>query len=242
MASTTWWPWVWPSSGSWWWTGKPGVLQSMGVTKGPTQLSNWTELIVALQCCVNFCGTAKWVIYMYAYIPSLLDVPPTLHSSYPIIYDITEHRAELPVVHSWFPLAIYFTYGSVYMSIPISKLSHPPTLLPIYVFLSDLTWGGDQGCRIEWTSPSLAPFLFQRKHVPGQGQTLEPSFHTLYLDTQDICWKSSTNIVSVLYSEAPLPFYKESCLLLFEVFCLLICCCCCYAQSTCLISSAQKCP
>ena len=22
--------WVWPSSGSWWWTGKPGVLQSMG--------------------------------------------------------------------------------------------------------------------------------------------------------------------------------------------------------------------
>jgi len=30
MASPTWWPWVWASSGSWWWTGKPGVLQSMG--------------------------------------------------------------------------------------------------------------------------------------------------------------------------------------------------------------------
>ena len=24
------WTWVWASSGSWWWTGKPGVLQSMG--------------------------------------------------------------------------------------------------------------------------------------------------------------------------------------------------------------------
>jgi len=24
------WTWVWVSSGSWWWTGKPGVLQSMG--------------------------------------------------------------------------------------------------------------------------------------------------------------------------------------------------------------------
>ena len=24
------WTWVWTSSGSWWWTGKPGVLQSMG--------------------------------------------------------------------------------------------------------------------------------------------------------------------------------------------------------------------
>ena len=28
--SLTWWTWVWESSGSWWWTGKPGVLQSMG--------------------------------------------------------------------------------------------------------------------------------------------------------------------------------------------------------------------
>ena len=30
MASLTWWAWVWASSGSWWWTEKPGVLQSVG--------------------------------------------------------------------------------------------------------------------------------------------------------------------------------------------------------------------
>jgi len=30
MASPTHWTWVWVSSRSWWWTGKPGVLQSMG--------------------------------------------------------------------------------------------------------------------------------------------------------------------------------------------------------------------
>ena len=30
MASPTWRTWVWASSRSWWWTGKPGVLQSMG--------------------------------------------------------------------------------------------------------------------------------------------------------------------------------------------------------------------
>ena len=30
MASRTQWTWVWASSGSWWWTGKPGMLQSMG--------------------------------------------------------------------------------------------------------------------------------------------------------------------------------------------------------------------
>ena len=30
IASPTQWTWVWVSSGSCWWTGKPGVLQSMG--------------------------------------------------------------------------------------------------------------------------------------------------------------------------------------------------------------------
>ena len=30
MASSTQWTWVWIDSRSWWWTGKPGVLQSMG--------------------------------------------------------------------------------------------------------------------------------------------------------------------------------------------------------------------
>ena len=30
MASPTQWTWVWVNSGSWWWTGRPGELQSMG--------------------------------------------------------------------------------------------------------------------------------------------------------------------------------------------------------------------
>ena len=29
MASPTWWTWIWASSESWWWRGKPGALQSM---------------------------------------------------------------------------------------------------------------------------------------------------------------------------------------------------------------------
>ena len=31
MASLTQWTWVWACSGSWWWTGKPGMLQFMGL-------------------------------------------------------------------------------------------------------------------------------------------------------------------------------------------------------------------
>ena len=42
MASLTWCTWVWARSGGWWWTGKPGVLQSMG---SQTVGHNWaTEL------------------------------------------------------------------------------------------------------------------------------------------------------------------------------------------------------
>ena len=46
MASPTWWTWVWASSGSWWWTGKPGMLQSMGsqrVGHNWTTELNWAE-------------------------------------------------------------------------------------------------------------------------------------------------------------------------------------------------------
>ena len=45
MASLTRWIWVWVSSGSWWWTGRPGVLQFMGSQRvghnWATEL-NWT--------------------------------------------------------------------------------------------------------------------------------------------------------------------------------------------------------
>ena len=42
MASLTRWTWVWASSGSWWWTGKAGILQSTGLQ---TVRHNWvTEL------------------------------------------------------------------------------------------------------------------------------------------------------------------------------------------------------
>ena len=46
MASPTLWTWVWVNSGSWWWTGRPGMLWSMGSQRighdWATEL-NWTE-------------------------------------------------------------------------------------------------------------------------------------------------------------------------------------------------------
>ena len=45
MASPTQWTWVWAESGSWWWIGKTGMLQSMG-SQSQTRLSDWTEQMV----------------------------------------------------------------------------------------------------------------------------------------------------------------------------------------------------
>ena len=47
MASPTQWTWiwVWVNSRSWWWTGSPGVLLSMGSQRvDTTEWMNWTEL------------------------------------------------------------------------------------------------------------------------------------------------------------------------------------------------------
>ena len=49
MVSATQWTWVWPGSGIWWWTGKPGIL-SPWVMKSWTWLSNLTELNFSLEC------------------------------------------------------------------------------------------------------------------------------------------------------------------------------------------------
>ena len=49
-------------------------------------------------------------VYIYPHIPSLLHLPSTLPIP-PLKVDTT-HRADLPVLCSCFPLAIYFTFGT----------------------------------------------------------------------------------------------------------------------------------
>ena len=44
MASPTGWTWVWVNCGIWWWTGRPGILQSMGSQRtDTTERLNWPD-------------------------------------------------------------------------------------------------------------------------------------------------------------------------------------------------------
>ena len=107
---------------------------------------NWR--IIALQCCVGFYHTSKWISHRHTYVSSLLNLPPThpsrlspvLANSYspwrshiaagthlccthlccpPPKWVVTEHQVELPVLHSSFSSASSFIYG-IYTSATLS--------------------------------------------------------------------------------------------------------------------------
>ena len=99
MASLIWWTRVSIGYRVCWWTGRPGVLQSMWSQREgqdwATELNwllvkmayrflnihyayllsfNWR--ILTLQCCIGFCHTTTWNSLKYTYISSFLNLPP----------------------------------------------------------------------------------------------------------------------------------------------------------------------
>ena len=65
MALPTRWAWIWVNSGSWWWSGRPGVLWFMGSQRvghdWATEL-NWTECSIyfVLLICTKYCPIHRW--------------------------------------------------------------------------------------------------------------------------------------------------------------------------------------
>ena len=57
MTSPIQWTWVWVNSGSWWGTGRPGVLQSMGLQRvrhdWATELNDWLNWDIIMITCVH---------------------------------------------------------------------------------------------------------------------------------------------------------------------------------------------
>ena len=101
MASPTQWAWVWASSGSWWWTGKPGVLQSMGSQRVG---HNWvTELIG--------CTPYKVIIMLLTIFPFC-----TLHPC----------ACDFILFYNWHLLIRYFISYSLSLIFPIPTCPKPP--------------------------------------------------------------------------------------------------------------------
>ena len=91
MASLTQWTWVWVNFRSWWWTGRPGMLQSMGLQRvrndWVTELTDWHTLettkaikiwnisspqSILLSIKLNFEKDKSWILTLFfpsKYIP-----------------------------------------------------------------------------------------------------------------------------------------------------------------------------
>jgi len=112
MASLTRWTWVWVDCGNWWRTGRPGMLQFMGL-QSRTRLSDWTEL------------NMNWPqVYL---CPPHPEPPPT--SLPTLLSQSTSFGCPASCIE--LTLVIYFTYGNVQMFQCYSLKSSHSLLLPL---------------------------------------------------------------------------------------------------------------
>ena len=100
MASPTQWTWVWVNSGSRWWTGRPGVLQSMG-SQSRTRMSDWTELNFP------FRSHRAWSTVPYSRFPPAILYTVSIVS----IYTVYMCQPQSPVHPSQPPLPLWCPYS-----------------------------------------------------------------------------------------------------------------------------------
>ena len=72
MASPTRWTWVWVTSGSCWWTGRPGVLQFMG-SQRVSHDSDWTDWLMFIMKIM-----LKHITYAFYYHSGISESSPYL--------------------------------------------------------------------------------------------------------------------------------------------------------------------
>ena len=131
---------------------------------------NWR--IIALQGCAGFYCTTTRIRCKCTCIPSLLSSP---------LQVITKHQAELPVLYSSFPLAIYFTHGSILFqsySLHLSHLLFPPLCpqvcsLCLYLYSCSANRFISQGCTVLIVQvEQIEPDKSLVSHDPSDGHPL----------------------------------------------------------------------
>ena len=94
MASPIWWAWVWVNSRSWWWTGRPGMLQSVGLQRVGY---NWvTELNWKIRMQLASWHCSQTHAYQN-YLKSLLKNKTQMTESHPQIFCFSKFEVSLKI-------------------------------------------------------------------------------------------------------------------------------------------------
>ena len=200
MVSLTRWTWIWVSYRSWWWTGKPGVLQSMGWQR---VRHYWvTEL--------------NWVINIFSYLLTNLNTYSYIFMSHFHIYIpmhiLRKQYFELMGIYSfsnYFPISVQFSHSVWVQSLSHVWLFATPWTAACQASLSiTISWTCSDSCLLSWwcyltISSSVAlPFSSCPQSFPASGsfpmswlfisgdQILE-----FQLQHQSFQWKSRTDLL-----------------------------------------------
>ena len=116
-SSLTRWMWVWVNSGSWWWTGRPGVLRFIGSQRvghdWVTEL-NWTELNWRLAC-----PFVLSIVVVQSLSPVRLSATP-----WTLVFPVRHYVLKFPQTH------VHWVSNAIQPSLPLSFPSPPAFNFP----------------------------------------------------------------------------------------------------------------
>jgi len=184
MASLTRWTWVWVNSGSWWWTGRPGVLRFMGSQRlghdWATEL-NWTwELLYVVSCHLQIVtvlllpfqlGVFKnfFLVYLlWLGLPMLCWIK-VLNVGVLVLFLILEEM--LSAFHCWVWCELCACHGCMLSQSVVSDSMQPMDCSPP----GSSTYGISQASILEWVSISSSKgssWSRNRIHVSCTGKQI----------------------------------------------------------------------
>ena len=163
MVSSTQWTWVWVNSGSWWWTGRPGVLRFMGSQRvghdWATEhlqkfLRGVSTVVEELACCVSSLSSKRDKAILLRFLQTLFLFGINGQGAKILATVLTQYSLFRMVrfdsgVHSYSECLLRNLdwFGGIWKQ----ELSAPRSML-----LVSPCWGSTQ-CWQHWTQPVASP-------------------------------------------------------------------------------------
>ena len=161
MASLTQWTWVWASSGSWWWTGKPGILQSTGLQRvrhdWGTELTDslwilmnsyvsqihWFSVLIGHLnfICEGVVRNVNTIWHLFSLFRYMVDFPIGLHLQ---LHKFKEHYDRFQMLTKEQAWGQCCCTGNIPMNLGLMQGLHIPSLPAMLILVVPFLWSCPQ--------------------------------------------------------------------------------------------------